>query len=243
MTTQPSLNFNNIQMQLKARLRVPFLINSKRLNLEFDRNFKSLPSSDSNLASFTQSKMNILHMDSFNKYSLKINLLKKLLSNMTVKDLYQEEKECSNICKEVISEIEEEKGSLEFLNLPLIHSNNKLIKKKIKLKKFQSKLKPKPLRNFIYKKNIMPDYPNIPYLYSSNSNKVTSYIESTREKERERFLSTNKSKIEISPISLFNYKQNYSIIKGCGIRYNNSIFRYKSMNDLLHFERLNSKKS
>ena len=98
------------------------------------------------------------------------------------------------------------------------------------------KSKPKPIKRLIYKKNLLSDYQNIPYL-SSSSNKVTSYIESTkeREKEKEKTLSTSKSKIELSPITLFNYKQNYSIIKGGGIRYDNSIFRYKNMNDLLHF--------
>ena len=155
---------------------------------------------------------------------------------MSIKELYNEEKECSKRCKEVISEIDSENRSLKLQNLPLIKPRNKFIKKKIIIKKI--KPKPKPLKRLIYKKNLLSDYPNIPYL-SSSSNKITTYIESTkeREKEKEKILSTSKSnsKIELSPITLFNYKQNYSIITGGGIRYNNSIFRYKNMNDLLHF--------
>ena len=238
MDMATSLNFYNIKMQLKARLRVPTLIQSKRLNVEFDKNFKSSPSNTStiNLASYTQSKMNKLHKDSYSKYSLKIALLKKLLSKMSIKELYNEEKECSKRCKEVISEIDSENRSLKLQNLPLIKPRNKFIKKKIIIKKIKSK--PKPFKRLIYKKNLLSDYPNIPYL-SSSSNKVTSYMESTKEREREKekTLSTSKSnsKIEFSPNALFNYKQNYSIIKGGGIRYNNSIFRYKNMNDLLHF--------
>ena len=234
MSTPKLLNFSNIKMQLKARLRVPTLMQSKRLNIVFDKNFKSSPSKTIKIASYTESKMNKSHIDSFYKFSLKTNLLKKLLSKMSIKEIYQEEKECSKICKDVISEIDSEKENFDFLNLPLIKPKNKYIKKKIIIKKIKSK--PKPFRRLIYKKNLLPDYQNIPYL-SSSSNKITSYIESTKEKEKEKekSLSTKKSKIELSPIALFNYKQNYSIIKGGGIRYNNSIFRYKNMNDLLHF--------
>ena len=234
MNSTTSLNFYNLKMQLKARLRVPTLIKSKRLNIEFDKNYKSSPTNTINLASYTQSKTNKSNKDSFYKYSLKTNLLKRLLSNMSIKELYHEEEECSKRCKEVINEIDSENRRLVFQNLPLIRPKIKFIKKKIIIKKIKSK--PKPIKRLIYKKNLLSDYQNIPYL-SSSSNKVTSYIESTkeREKEKEKTLSTSKSKIELSPISLFNYKQNYSIIKGGGIRYDNSIFRYKNMNDLLHF--------
>ena len=236
MNSTTSLNFYNLKMQLKARLRVPTLIKSKRLNIEFDKNYKSSPTNTINLASYTQSKTNKSNKDSFYKYSLKTNLLKRLLSNMSIKELYHEEEECSKRCKEVISEIDSENRRLVFQNLPLIRPKIKFIKKKIIIKRIKSK--PKPIKRLIYKKNLLSDYQNIPYL-SSSSNKVTSYIESTkereREKEKEKTLSTSKSKIELSPITLFNYKQNYSIIKGGGIRYDNSIFRYKNMNDLLHF--------
>ena len=234
MNSTTSLNFYNLKMQLKARLRVPTLIKSKRLNIEFDKNYKSSPTNTINLASYTQSKTNKSNKDSFYKYSLKTNLLKRLLSNMSIKELYHEEEECSKRCKEVINEIDSENRRLVFQNLPLIRPKIKFIKKKIIIKRIKSK--PKPIKRLIYKKNLLSDYQNIPYL-SSSSNKVTSYIESTkeREKEKEKTLSTSKSKIELSPISLFNYKQNYSIIKGGGIRYDNSIFRYKNMNDLLHF--------
>ena len=222
-----SSNFDKIKMQLKARLRVPTLLKSKRLNLEFERNYGSSPPNGVNLSSYSQSKMNKSYINSFYKYSFKTYLLKKLLSNMTIKELYHEEQECSKRCKEVVSEIENKKSLFELQNLPLITAKKKFIKKKIIIKTIQ---KPKPFKKLIFKKNTIHDYINIPYL-SSSSNKVTSYIESTKEKN----LSTSKSNLELEPIILFNYKKNYSIIKGGGIRYNNSIFRYKNMNDLLHF--------
>ena len=106
MNSTTSLNFYNLKMQLKARLRVPTLIKSKRLNIEFDKNYKSSPTNTINLASYTQSKTNKSNKDSFYKYSLKTNLLKRLLSNMSIKELYHEEEECSKRCKEVISEID-----------------------------------------------------------------------------------------------------------------------------------------
>ena len=231
-----SLNINNIKMQLKARMRVPTLIESKQLNIEFFRNFDSTPTNEINLAAYAKSKLSKSYINSFTKYSFKTNLLKRLLLNMSIKELYQEEKECSKVCKEVINEIEKNNECLELNKLPLIKDNNKFIKKKIIIKKIRSK--PKPLKQLLFKKSLLKDYQNIPNL-SSSSNKITSYIESTREKEKEKGkekkILKNKSKIELEPINLFNYKQNYSIIKGGGIRYDNSIFRYKNMNDLLHF--------
>ena len=98
-----SLDFNIIKMQLKARIRVPILMKSKRLNLEFDRVFKSSPKNDLNLESYTQKNMNKQYIDSFVNYSSKINLLKKLLSNISIKELYHEEKLCSSRCKEIHS--------------------------------------------------------------------------------------------------------------------------------------------
>ena len=109
MTSIP-LNFNNIQIQLKARLRIPILLASKKMNSEFAKHLNPALSNEINLLSFSQTKLNKPNMDSFSNYSLKINLLKKLLLNMPIKDLYQEEKECSERYKEVISEITTKKS-------------------------------------------------------------------------------------------------------------------------------------
>ena len=79
------------------------------------------------------------------------------------------------------------------------------------------------------------DYLNTPYL--SSSNKITS-METTKEKDKdtEKKLLKSKSIIDFHPKNLFKCRQNFSIIKYGGIKYNNSIYRFKNMNDLLHFK-------
>lgn len=229
-----SLDFNIIKMQLKARIRVPTLMKSKRLNLEFDRVFKSSPKNDINLESYTQKNMNKQYIDSFVNYSSKINLLKKLLSNISIKELYHEEKLCSSRCKEILDEIDTKKSSFDFTNLPpILRNNNKLRKRKLIIKKLS--LKPKLVKNLGFKNYMKMDYLNTPYL--SSSNKITS-METTKEKDKdtEKKLLKSKSIIDFHPKNLFKYRQNFSIIKYGGIKYNNSIYRFKNMNDLLHFK-------
>ena len=227
-----SLDINNFKMQLKARLRVPLFMKSKHINDKFNENFKSSPSNDITLLSYIQSKikMNNSYMDSFNQYSLKTDVLKSVLLNMSIKEILEEEKVCSKRCKDVINEIDTKKHRIESINLPKIKTDYKNNKKKIIIKKLQ--IKPQPSKRIIFKKNYMKlDYQNTPYL--SSTNRMNSDLESTREKEKMIFKS--RSKKEITPKCLFNYKKNYSIIKGGGIRYDNSIFRFKNMNDLIHF--------
>ena len=229
-----SLDFNIIKMQLKARIRVPTLMKSKRLNLEFDRVFKSSPKNDLNLESYTQKNMNKQYIDSFVNYSSKINLLKKLLSNISIKELYHEEKLCSSRCKEILDEIDTKKSSFDFTNLPpILNNNNKLKKRKLIIKKLS--LKPKLVKNLGFKNYMKMDYLNTPYL--SSSNKITS-METTKEKDKdsEKKLLKSKSIIDFHPKNLFKCRQNFSIIKYGGIKYNNSIYRFKNMNDLLHFK-------
>ena len=230
MTSTP-LNLSTTKIQLKARLRVPFLMTSKKLNSEFVKKFKLSLSSENNLTNYSESKLNKLNIDSFGKYSLKTNLLKKLLLNLSIKELYQEEKECSKRCKEVISEIIPKNAQIELQNLPLIKPQKIFIKKNIKIKKI--KFQEEPFKRIIRKKNIFLEHRRNPSL--SSANKITTSMESTKEKEMDRNLSTSKLNIILTPKALFNYRHNFSILKRGGIKYNNSIFRYKNMNDLLHF--------
>ena len=234
MTSIP-LNFNNIQIQLKARLRVPILLASKKMNSEFAKNLNPALSNEINLLSFSQTKLNKPNIDSFSNYSLKINLLKKLLLNMSIKDLYQEEKECSERYKEVISEITTKKTHLELQNLPLLKPQKKFIQKKIKLKKI--KFQVEPIKKIISKTNITPYYQKNPCL--SSTNRITSSLESTKEKEIKKNKNLSSTNIDINdilnPKAIFNQRRNFSLIRGGGVKYNNSIFRYKSMNDLLHY--------
>ena len=228
-----TLDFNNFKMQLKARLRVPMLMKSKRLNFEFSKFFDTPQLGDIDMSTYTQSRlrMNKSYINSFNKFSLKTNLIRRVLSNMAIKDIYEEEKDCSKQCNEAINNIDFQSGSLELLNLPLIKQDNKFPKKKIILKNLkinQKKIKPLIL------KNIKQRYQNTSLL--SSSNKCSSYIESTKEKSKEPKTTKIKSKIEFKPRNIFKFNENFTILKGGGIKYNNSMYRLKNMNDFLKFK-------
>ena len=226
-----SLDINNLKMQLKARLRVPLFMKSESINKKFNKLFESSPSNEITLSSYIQSriKMNNSYIDSFNKYMMKTNILKNILSNMSLKEIYDEEKECLKKCKKVINEIDTKTHRIEFINLPKIKTENNNKKKKIIIKKLQ--IKPNISKRIIFKNYMQLDNQSTPYL--SSTNRINSDLESTKEKEK--IIIKSKSKKEITPRCLFNYKKNYSIIKGGGIRYDNSIFRFKNMNDLIHF--------
>ena len=114
-----TLDFNSFKMQLKARLRVPMLMKSKRLNFEFSKYFDSTNNNDINMISYTQSriKMNKSYINSFNKFTLNTNLIRRVLSNMAIKDIYEEEKNCLKKCNEVINNIEIKNGTSATLNI------------------------------------------------------------------------------------------------------------------------------
>lgn len=228
-----SLDFNIFKMQLKARLRVPVLMKSKRLNFEFSKFFNIPELGDIDMISYTQSRLNMSksYIDGFTKFSLKSNLIKRVLSNISIKDIYEEEKSCLRRCKEVINDMDLKNGSLDCINLPLIKQDNKFQKKKIILKKI--KLHQKPIKPLILK-NIKSKNQNTSLL--SSSNKLSSYIESTKEKSREPQTTKNKSKIEFTPRNIFKLNKNFTILKGGGIKYNNSMYRLKNMNDFLQFK-------
>ena len=228
-----TLDFNNFKMQLKARLRVPMLMRSKRLNFEFSKFFNTPQLNEINMISYTQSriKMNKSYINSFTKFSLKTNLIRRVLSNMEIKDIYEEEKDCSKKCNEIINNMDIKNGTLASLNLPLISNDNILKRKKINLKRI--KIIQKPIKPLVLKR-FKSEIQNAPLL--STTNKYSSYMLSTREKSRDPLTSKRKSKIEFTPENCFKFNENFTIIKGGGIKYNNSMYRLKNMNDFLHFK-------
>jgi len=227
------LDFNSIKMQLKARLRVPMLMQSKRLNLEFSKYFNSPQLNEINMISYTQSriKMNKSYLDSFNKFTLKTNLIRRVLSNMEIKDIYEEEKDCSKKCNEVINNINLKNRALAPLNLPLLNNNINSKKRRINLKRI--KIQPTPIKPLIFKR-FKSEMQNTPVLSTTNRN--STYLESTREKSRGPLTSRRKSKKELSSKNSFKFNESFVIIKGGGIKYNNSMYRFKNMNDFLHFK-------
>ena len=230
-----SFDINRFKMQLKARLRVPMLMESKRMNFEFSKFFNTPQLSEMNMNSYTQSriKMNKSYINSFDKFSLKTNLIRRVLLKMAIKDIYEEEKDCSKQCNEAINNIDLQSGSLELLNLPLIKQDNITQKKKINLKSIKIHRKPIIIKPLILK-NLKSEIHNSPLL--SSTNKYNSYLESTRDKSRQPLTTKRSSKIEFTPRDGFKFKENFTIIKGGGIKYNNSMYRLKNMNDLLHFK-------
>ena len=226
-----TLDFNSFKMQLKARLRVPMLMKSKRLNFEFSKYFDSTNNNDINMISYTQSriKMNKSYINSFNKFTLNTNLIRRVLSNMEIKDIYEEEKNCLKKCNEVINNIEIKNGTSATLNLPLIKNNN-ILKRRINFKRI--KINPKPIKPLILKKFKS----EIQNTLLSTSNKYSSYMVTTREKSKEPLSTQRKTKIEFTPKNCFKFNEDFTIIKGGGIKYNNSMYRLKNMNDFLHFK-------
>ena len=132
---------------------------------------------------------------------MKTNIIKNLLSNMNIKEIYEEEKECSQRCKEVINEIDTKKHNIEFINLPPIKTYKK---KKIIIKKIQ--IKPYPSKRLIFGDYMKLDYQRTPYL--SSSNKGNSDLESTKEKEK--IILKSKSKKVLN--SLFRIKNMNDLI-------------------------------
>ena len=137
-----SFDDNIFKLQLKARLRVPILLQSKQLKIEYEKNHKQQSEKEIDLNIVSQTKLNNKpYIPSFHKYTLKTNLIKKLLEPMPFKDLYEEEKECSSKCGDVIKEIKFYKDKYKSLNLPSILKNeNKLKKRKFIYKKIKKKI-------------------------------------------------------------------------------------------------------
>ena len=52
-------------------------------------------------------------------------------------------------------------------------------------------------------------------------------MESTREKSKEPLSTQRKSKIEFTPKKCFKFNEDFTIIKGGGIKYNNSMYTLK----------------
>ena len=116
---------------------------------------------------------------------------------MSLKEIYDEEKECLKKCKKVINEIITKTHRIEFINLPKIKTENKNKKKKIIIKKLQ--IKPNISKRIIFKNYMQLDNQSTPYL--SSTNRINSDLESTKEKEK--IIIKSKSKKEINYSKMF----------------------------------------
>ena len=223
----------NLKIQLKARFRIQEFLNSRNKNLNNPK------SNSENIMGIKTSKRkqnkNKSIITNFHKYIIKTNLLKKIVSKMSTNELYKKEKDCSIKCDDAIEEIELHQKY--FQKLPKIERRkNNLSYKNIKIYKIKTSNRTKEKSNcsdintaqcqsmptILSSKKITSDNNDI---IKNKENTISSYC---RVKRR------NNNKLA----GIFGMKQNFSIIKGGGIKYNNSIFRNKNMNHLVHLKSL-----
>ena len=212
----------NSKIELKARLRLPALLKYNNLDIYETK----LQTKKDNKLSYSSSAKKLMP-NNYVKYIQKTNLLKLIMSNMSIKDIYSQEKECSKICSDVYEKLKNFKiPPKNFIKLPKIARNRGINKR------YSTTLKLKPEKKI----------DNLNYSISSiKPSKSNSSISSNTKKNNGAYTPKNinkddndkKSRICMKMKSMFNNKNNFSIIKGGGIKYNNSIFRIKNMNHLL----------
>ena len=233
----------NIKIQIKARLRVPSLLKSEKLKINNSSVYKLLEEVDnSKKSSIKKNKDNNYHKNNYLKYIEKTSLLKKLMSQMPIKEIYSNEKDCSIIYDNVYKKIMNFKKK-KLQNLP------KIVKKKnSNSARFINSIK---LNGCIkHKKNLKISSSVPKYICRStsaimSSQKISSYRDKNNNKKINKYL--NRSNDENKLNTYYNIKKNknnilnnlflpnksFSIIKGGGIKYNYSIFRHKNINDLI----------
>ena len=214
----------NLKIELKARLRLPTLL--KYNNLDLDE--AKLQTKKENKLSYSSSAKKIM-TNNYAKYIQKTNLLKLIMSNMSIKEIYSQEKECSKICSDVYEKIKNFKfPPKNYTKLPKIirnGGNNKRYSTTLKLK---SEKKIDNLNLNCSNSSIKPSKSNSSISSNKRKNNGNYTPKNINEDNNDK-----KSRICKKIKSMFNNKNNFSIIKGGGIKYNNSIFRIKSMNHLL----------
>ena len=223
----------NLKIQLKARFRVPLFFDRK----ESDSNNKNSPElieiEDLKPKVIKKKNKNKFISTNFNKYVTKTNLLKKYFVNMPFNEMYKKEKDCSIKCDNTIKEMDVYKNYIKLQNLPKIENRKNTSCKNIKILKIKSLVKPIERNNCTDSTFTHAQCQSMPSI--SSSQKITSYIDIL--KPIEKINNSNiKNIIKQNKIKMHTIKQNFTIIKGGGIKYNNSIFRNKNMNNLVHYK-------
>ena len=157
----------------------------------------------------------------FQKFVVKTNLLRKHFLNLSMNELLKKEIEFSKKCDGTIKNLEQSQ-ILAIKKLPKIKKRNekqimriKLLNKLDKSKNFEStKIKNESKHSiFPYKK------------------KLTTSNENIKHKKMMNYSHNFSKKNNLSCV--FNNKNDFSIIKGGGIKYNCSIFRNKNISDFI----------
>ena len=222
----------NIKIQLKARLRLSCLLEQKPFNFINEKKFL-LPNIKNSKLSSSTINIKKLNNTNFYKYKKNFSLLKNKLEKMSIKDIYKNEKLCSLKCDEICKEIEDNSNSLKKIKLPKIRKERNVSLKNIKLN--NTKIINVANEKLNFSDSNMAQSLSLP-TYSS-SKKITSYSDNIKNKDKINYSQKkngNNSKI----FNIFNSKMNFSIIKKGIIRYNNSIFKNKDINNLLRCKSL-----
>ena len=222
--------YNNLKIQLKARFRVQEFLESKNSNLNTPKDSKLINIEEIDPKPLKKNKKKSIILN-YHKFLNKTNLLKQIASKMSTNEMYSKEKDCLIKCDDTIKEIETYKNYFKIPQLPKIENRRKNSSVK-NIKIYKSNNISSEKSNYL--ESIMPQSQSLP-TYSSSKRKA-SFNNNIRKKKNYNKIILKKSNNIFS--KLFNKNQNISLIKGGGIKYNNSIFRNKNMNHFIQFKSL-----
>ena len=222
--------YNNLKIQLKARFRVQEFLESKNSNLNTPKDSKLINIEEIDPKPLKKNKKKSIILN-YHKFLNKTNLLKQIASKMSTNEMYSKEKDCLIKCDDTIKEIETYKNYFKIPQLPKIENRRKNSSVK-NIKIYKSNNISSEKSNYL--ESIMPQSQSLP-TYSSSKRKA-SFKNNIRKKKNYNKIILKKSNNIFS--KLFNKNQNISLIKGGGIKYNNSIFRNKNMNHFIQFKSL-----
>lgn len=226
-----SENFGkNLKVLLKARIRVPILLKSENLKYH---NYSLSTLLEMKNKNQKPKKLNI-HKNNYIKFTEKTNILQFVMNKMPMRNIYSLEKDCSEICDNLYERIinyNKPKKKLKTLQ-KIENKNSSTYYPKIKLKKLDT----------INNKNENTN--NNITLINPYKNRLENYLgkiktNSYSDRRNIKLIKRNVSNVKkvknnsLSNLNSFFISNNITIIKGGGIKYNNSIFRFKNINQLV----------
>lgn len=230
--------YPDLKLQLKARYRLSSFLDSKNIEQEKpnpDKFFKLLKIDNNDPFPPKKPKKKSVFTN-YHKYKIKTNLLKKIVLNMPIKEMYKYEKDCSLKCADTLKEIQLYTNKINIPKLPKIENKrNNLSANNIKIHKVN--VSNKSNEKSYCSDSTMANCISMPSIFSPKKISISSNSHIFKKKPKIDY-SNNKNGNNNILCNIFNIKNNFQIIKGGGIKYNNSIFRYKNMNNLLNSKSL-----
>ena len=210
-------NDTPIKMQIKARLRLS-LLKSEAIRRN-NNAYNKLLEKNNNIEKYFVSSNKM----TFSEYTKKANSLKKLMLKMSIGKIYTNEKNCSIFYNNIYENL---KNFKKTKNLPEIENYKKSMST-TKIKKQNNKI----MKNIRYNNSTLISTNNTTLFRNNN-------LDTKKNKKLNQSLFDNKlNKNEKNYILLkkFLYSNNFSLLKGGAIKYNNSIFRNKKIKQLYNY--------